>query len=370
MTVTDDRPLRIWHVNITRNAAVVDGITSAVDELACWQRRLGHQVSVLRQFPSQFVGTMDQRPDIVHLHSVFRPSHAAIAYRLHHAGIPYITSPHSGLATDALRRDWLRKRAYLALCEKRFMAHAATILCLTEAEAKEVRAVLPSTTPCAVVPNIASATISQDPRWTPGAGRPNLVCLSRFDVWQKGLDHLAAIAAWLPEVDVTVYGAPDHNQPELLRRLRASAPSNFHLAEPVHGNDKTRTLTTAALYVQTSRWEGLSVSVLEAMMLGVPCAVSPYIAHSMGLTDGTAALSLCQDPAHAATQIRAVLHDNRRLQVMARTARDSVQERYCGDSVASKSIAVYRTAINQKESNRNISDLSPTLTRACNIPSS
>jgi len=352
MTVADDRPLRIWHVNITRKPSVVDGITSAVDELACWQRGLGHKVSVLRQFPSQFGGTMDQRPDIVHLHSVFRPSHAAIAYRLHHAGIPYVTSPHSGLAADALRRDWLRKRAYLALCEKRLMANAAAIFCLTEAEANEVRTVLPSNTPCAVVPNIAPAMLNQDPRWMPASGRPNLVCLSRFDVWQKGLDHLASIAAWLPEVDVTVYGAPDHVQPELLRRLRASAPSNFHFAEPVHGNDKTRTLTTAALYVQTSRWEGLSVSVLEAMMLGVPCAVSPYIARSMGLTDGKAALSLCQDPAHAATQVRAVLNDHRRLKVMARTARDSVLERYCGDSVASKSIAVYRRAINRRAINQ------------------
>jgi glycosyltransferase involved in cell wall biosynthesis len=363
MTVTDDRPLRIWHVNITRNAAVVDGITSAVNELAYWQRRLGHQVSVLRRFPSQSPGTIDQRPDIVHMHSVFRPSHAAIAYRLHHAGIPYVTSPHSGLATDALRRDWPRKRVYLALCEKRLMAHAATILCLTEAEAKEVRAVLRSAARCAVVPNIAPATTNQDPRWTPAAGRPNLVCLSRFDVWQKGLDHLALMAACLPEVDVTVYGAPDHNQPELLRRLRASAPSNFQLAEPVDGHDKTRTLTTASLYIQTSRWEGLSVSVLQAMTLGVPCAISTYIAHSMGLTDGTAALSLSRDPAHAATQIRAVLHDHRRLQLMAQTARERVQQRYCGDSVAPRSIAVYRSAINQKESNRSMSGLMSTPTR-------
>jgi glycosyltransferase involved in cell wall biosynthesis len=363
MTVIDDRPLRIWHVNITRNTAVVDGITSAINELVYWQRRLGHQISVLRESPSQGIDTVDQRPDIVHLHSVFRPSHAAIAYRLHRAGIPYITSPHSGLATDALRRDWLRKHAYLALCEKRLMAHAATILCLTEAEVEEVRAVLPGSMPCAVLPNIAPTMTDQDTHWAPVAGRPNLVCLSRFDVWQKGLDHLAAIAASLPEVDVTVHGAPDHVQPGLLRRLRASAPSNFHLTEPVRGNDKIRTLTTAALYIQTSRWEGLSVSILEAMTLGVPCAVSPYIARSMGLTDGAAALALCGDPRDAATQIRAVLHDYPRLEMMAQTARDSVQEQYSGNSVASKSITVYREAINQQERNRNISELTPTLTR-------
>jgi hypothetical protein len=32
------------------------------------------------------------------------------------------------------------------------------------------------------------------------------------------------------------------------------------------------------------------------MMLGDPYAISPYIAHSIGLTDRTAALSLSQDP--------------------------------------------------------------------------
>jgi hypothetical protein len=32
------------------------------------------------------------------------------------------------------------------------------------------------------------------------------------------------------------------------------------------------------------------------MMLGDPCAISPYIAHSIGLTDVTAALSFSPDP--------------------------------------------------------------------------
>jgi glycosyltransferase involved in cell wall biosynthesis len=229
------------------------------------------------------------------------------------------------------------------------MTHAAAVVCLTEVEAEEVYAAIPGiTTPCVVVPNVAPAVIDQHPDWRPAQDQPNLVCLSRFDVWQKGLDCLAAIAASLPEANVTVYGAPDHIQPGLLDRLRASAPSNFHLAEPVYGNDKTRTLTTAALYVQTSRWEGLSVSVLEAMMLGIPCAVSPYIARSMGLTDGTTALPLHQDPAQAAGQIRDALHDYPRLQAMARAARQSVYKRYGGESVASKSIAAYRAAINLK----------------------
>jgi glycosyltransferase involved in cell wall biosynthesis len=321
----------------------VDGITVAVNQLAKWQRHLGHEVIMVQCLPQGIPIDADRRPDVVHFHSVFRPMHARLAYQLYHAGIPYVVSPHSGLAKDALHRDHVRKSAYFAVCEQVVLAHAAAVMCLTDTEADEVRAT-GTDAKCIVVPNIAPHLGQDSPPWVPAGERPNLVCLSRFDVWQKGLDELAMVAAWLPEVDVTVYGGPDHNQPQRVDQLRRSAPGNFHLAAPVHAAEKEAVLATASLYVQTSRWEGLSMAVIEAMAAGTPCAVSTYIARSMGLTDGATALVLCSDPPHAAAQIRSALRNQQNLRAMARVAHDQANVRYNGHTVAAASIAAYRTA--------------------------
>jgi glycosyltransferase involved in cell wall biosynthesis len=335
------RPLRIWHVNVARGASTVDGITVAIGELSAHQRRLGHDVTVMTDVPGQLVGADGELPDVVHLHSVFRPAHALLAGRLRRAGIPYVTSPHSGLAPGGLHRQWARKRLYIALAERRLLTGAAAVLCLTATEAQEARAVAGHNVRCAVVPNIAPAILSTTTRWAPTSGRPKLVCLSRFDVWQKGLDKLAAVAAQVPDVDVCVYGEQDGNQPARTEQLRSLAPTNFYLRPPVRTAEKQRILSEAVLYVQLSRWEGLSMSVIEAMAHGTPCAVSSYIARSMGLADNCSVLTLSSTPADAAAQIRAALEDPRTLQSMAHRARAHAAATYDGPTVAAQSVAAY-----------------------------
>jgi hypothetical protein len=67
------------------------------------------------------------------------------------------------------------------------------------------------------------------------------------DPYQQALRHPSRIHQ-LQEKDMKVL--------LVLRRLRAPAPSNFHLAESVNGYDQTRTLTTASLYIRTARRGG------------------------------------------------------------------------------------------------------------------
>lgn len=346
---TGDRPLRVWHVNLCAQHLPVDGITQAIDRLAANQRELGHLVSIVRtgdRGPLATAATLLRvakvaRPDVVHLHSVFRPAHAYLAVGLRALGIAYVTSPHSGLAPDGLARDAIRKRVYVTLIEKHVLRRARAVLCLTATEVGEVLSVMPQAR-TALAPNGVPAASDSTSTWSPAPGRPVLVSLSRFDVWQKGLDRLTGIAATLPEVDVAVYGAQDANQPERTEALRASAPGNFELRSPVFGKDKADVLARAALYVQTSRWEGLSMSVIEAMAAGVPVAVSSYIATSMGLTDQSTAFVLDDDPAAAAGQVRAALSDPNHLAAVATAGQDYVRRMYDPHAAADAAIAAYR----------------------------
>jgi len=170
------------------------------------------------------------------------------------------------------------------------------------------------------------------------------VYLGRFDVWQKGLDILAEIARHLPEADIVVYGQPDHNAPKLVRELATSAPDNFTLAEPVFGVTKDDVLAGAAMYIQTSRFEATSNSVLDAMAAGVPLAVSSYIGTEMGFETNGAALVLDTEPRAAAQQLRGALTDKASCAARALLARQLAETEYDPEMVTAATIDMYRGA--------------------------
>ncbi len=203
--------MRVWHLNLTGGSARVDGIVTAVQRVAEAQVRAGAEAAVScpaldRRTPAQALADVRQglrdpaaRPDLVHFHSLFRPFHSGVASLLRRRRVPYVVSPHSAAAPCGLARRGALKRAYMLGVERRFVARAAGVLCLTDVERDDVVRFAPGFTgPVIVVPNPVPELdgLSWDP--APPPARPRVVTLSRLDVRQKGLDRLLAIAARLP----------------------------------------------------------------------------------------------------------------------------------------------------------------------------
>jgi glycosyltransferase involved in cell wall biosynthesis len=225
--------------------------------------------------------------------------------------VPYVVQPHSALGARAMERYRIRKYVWMVLCERRFINGAAAVICLTEAERDEAHAVDPSKF-AAVVPNpLARDEVAEGFSWSPphlnGSGRPTALTLCRFDVTQKGLDRIAQYASLIPEMDFVVHGQADHNEPELLEALRAGMPSNMSLADPVYGADKYSALASCSIYLQPSRWEGLSISVCEAFSLGAPVGVSTELGEMLPERLAAGSLVLDSDFDSAADQLREFL---------------------------------------------------------------
>ncbi len=318
--------MRITHVNITARASAVDGVRSAVHHIAEAQRERGAEVVVadaewLAAHPAPLSADHPvlAEADVVHLHSVFRPRHVQIAQWCRGNGVPYLVSPHSGLSAGSLARQAVRKRAWIVAFDRRLLADARAVVCLTPVEEREVRRIAPAAR-TVVVPNLAPPP-SKGPLWTPHAAFPHVVTLARFDVWQKGLDRLAEIARLLPRVRFTVHGDYDGNAPGRARRLIAGAPANLSFSAPVQGAEKAAVLAQASLYLQPSRWEGMSVALLEAFAQGTPCAVSPYIAAGLGERAAQIVATVPEDPLDAATTIRELLEDTPRRAALAAAGR-------------------------------------------------
>ena len=344
--------MRVWHLNLTRADMRVDGIAVAVRRLAQAQEDAGADVSAFGGGSAIIdvlvarLAAEETRPHVVHFHSVFRPLHALVARRLDRAGVPYVISPHSGYAPASFARRRVLKRGYAAVVERRFVARAGGASCLTPVEEADLRAFAPRFSgPSFVVANPVDAGPAVAPDRPPD--RPQLVTLCRYDVRQKGLDRLAAMARHLPGADVAVYGEQDKNERRLTDQVRRSAPPNFYLRPPVFGVAKAQVLGEASLFVLASRWEGLSMSLAEALRLGVPCAVSGYVARTLPFAEQRLGLVLNDDPEASARQLAAALAKPALLEQWAAAGAAYATSQFDPSAVAQRTLAGYESVLSR-----------------------
>ena len=84
------------------------------------------------------------------------------------------------------------------------------------------------------------------------------------------------VAKSLPEVKfVWVGDGPERS--ELIDKIRQDNIKNILLVD--FCDDPTPYLAAANIYLTTSRWEGLPLSILESMSLGVPIVASDVVGH-------------------------------------------------------------------------------------------
>jgi glycosyltransferase involved in cell wall biosynthesis len=225
------------------------------------------------------------KPDIVHFHSLYVPENVALAKFLRESGIPYCVSVHGALAGPPRRQRQLKKLLFHALYERAYLNSASLIHALTSEERETIRAYRVRS-PIAVAPNgvDVDALPTETNRRTLLERFPSVqdrrvfMFLGRLDPVQKGLDQLlhAFSAAQLDRAVLILIG-PDWRGARTgleatARRLGVSDRTIF--AGPVFGAVKTELLSGTDVFVHPSRWEGVSISVLEAMALQRACLLT------------------------------------------------------------------------------------------------
>jgi glycosyltransferase involved in cell wall biosynthesis/peptidoglycan/xylan/chitin deacetylase (PgdA/CDA1 family) len=366
--------VKIWQVGASSSPFRVDGVSRTVWLLSPQQAKLGHDVSlIMDEKPEQAAeeiageskmkllhvdapmhGYADQirhmlereKPDVVHMHSVFIPRQSTLGRILNEMGIPYVITPHAGLAPQVLRRGVVKKSLYAWLRERpRFMGSAAVAL-VTPAEERAVRSFIPEyRNPIRWMPNPVDVEKLEPNRWQ-GARDPNqLVYLGRFDVLVKGIDILIEIARLLPEMKVDLYGTEDERTLPWLNKLRENLPANVHFNKPIFGIEKAQMLSRASMYLQPSRWEGFPVSVAECLYLGVPSMIADtldlaqlFFQHNLGLV-------VPLDPPRAAQQIRSSLADQAVMRQWSEQGRKFAIEHFHPQAVATRHVNLYEEVI-------------------------
>lgn len=370
--------MNIVHIGAASDPNRVNGINYVIWAIAAEQARAGHTVGVLLTGePSASAEELstaagfqlltvsqrwwtpryrllslpvvsDFRPDVLHLHSAFSPMLVRICSEAIRLNIPYVLTPHGGLAPEELGRNRFKKSLYSALVERARFEKAHGITVLTSIEEYSVRSFAPRYLgPIMPIANPIDVEFSRAIRrgTIVTKSRPKLIYLGRLDVIQKGIDILFAIAGALPNIELHLYGEATARSKTSLPNLMRSKPKNVFLHDPVFGQQKAKVLSEADMYLQCSRWEGFSISIVEAMAAGLPIVISDTMNLAPLIESLDLGLVVPLEAEAAATMISDALENPAKLSAWSKTGRRHALEQFCGKKISAEYVNFYQQAI-------------------------
>jgi glycosyltransferase involved in cell wall biosynthesis len=195
-----------------------------------------------------------------------------------------------------------------------------------------------------VIPNAAATsggTASPAPRaeLASSGTAPIVLTVARLDA-QKGVEHLLEAAAAVPQASFAIAGdGPD-------RAALEARASTLRLGDRVrflgHRRDVPSLLAASDLFVLPSLYEGFPLSVLEAMVAGVPVVATAIGGTDEVVRDGeTGTLVPPADPAALASAIARTLGDRERASRLALAARELVAREYSVGSMVGSVSRLY-----------------------------
>jgi glycosyltransferase involved in cell wall biosynthesis len=279
--------------------------------------------------------------DFFHLHSVFTPQNNFLAK----LGVPYGVTPQGGWSRQVLKgRRAAAKAVWVALFEKGLWADAAFIQAVSIAEERELRQ-LPKIGRLEFIPNGVNITLP--PANIPKRA-PYFLFLGRLAVEQKGLDLLVkAYSAARREhehlPDLLIAGPDYRGGGAVLEALvsRLGLGDKVQLTGPVFGETKSQLIAGAYVFVHPSRWEGMPLSILEALGQGTPCLVSQATGLSEWVEARSCGWSTGLDAHDLAKALVRLASDEKDVWAKAQHACSSVRSDYSWANIADRLSSLY-----------------------------
>lgn len=257
----------------------VDGLQVYYEPVSRW-RRWGYSPPLRRRLEH-----LVNECDAVIVHSHFQFAGWAGARAARRAGKPYFVYAHGSLKRDSLRASsGILKLLYLALLERSNLRSARHVVFNAEEELEDSLYASNGV----VIPNGISG---EDFMTLPARGNfralhPDLtdrtlfLFLGRIDIQQKAVDLIVEAFAGVASVDEKAMlllagpseGADVDSVRKLIRGHRLEARVRF--LGLVSGRAKLELLRDADVFLMPSRYEGLSIALLEAMASGLPVILS------------------------------------------------------------------------------------------------
>lgn len=332
------------HIKHQSKFATVGFINVLNIQLEDVENQFGYESSfIIDNLPTPF-----NKPNLVVFHEIYKKCYLKICKTLDCNNVPYVIIPHGELTQGAQKKKWLKKKVANFLLFNRFINGAAAIQCLSQRE-------LDSTlfgkskfigTNGIEIPNICKRTFNDD--------KINFTYIGRLDPNHKGLDLMIKAIALKEEIlsenkcEFSIYGPDQFGYVEKLNKLLTENLTKelVKLNSALYGEEKEQTLLNSDIFIQTSRFEGMPMGILEALSYGIPCLV----------TKGTGLGDLIQkydagwvaetNPEDIARVLDIAIQEKALYPQKGANARRLVEENFSWSNVAKSTIEKYGEIIN------------------------
>jgi len=278
------------------------------------------------------------RPDIVHCHT----SKAGIIARMAAAlvGIPAVFTAHTWSFDGGMSKI----KSWLAACAERFAASISGPI-ITVSEANRQKALKHHVAPADKIHRIwLGIPPAEVVQRNPGQDPVTIIMTARF-VNQKDQSNLIkalhdVTGNWVLKL---IGDGPMLNAcTELANSLGIANRIQF-LGER---NDVTAQLDAADIFVLSTYWEGLPVSILEAMRAGLPVIASDVGGISEMVTDGTNGfLTRVADPQHLGQKLQSLIDQQELRLKMGKASRQRWEQDFSMKECIDKHIDLYSSLI-------------------------
>ncbi len=293
---------------------------------------------VVEKLPEPF-----NKPDLVVFHEVYRPKYLKIAKELIKNKIPYVIIPHGELQKEAQKKKRLKKLIANILFFNRFINGAKAIQCLSNTEMNKTkfgRAKLVATNGIDI-PNRQKVSFKET--------NINFTYVGRLDAYHKGLDLMIEAVRLSSEVlrennaTINVYGPDYQGRYANLQRLVSENEVGdlVKLHHEVSGAEKEQILLDADVFIQTSRFEGMPMGILEAMSYGLPCLVTKGTTLSEFICENNAGFTTETDAQSIAKAFCSALEEKTTLLEKSKNAKLAVERAFSWNEISSNTIEKY-----------------------------
>ncbi len=299
----------------------------------------------IRALPEPF-----NKPDVVIFHECYRPDYLQIARNLRKYDIPYIVMPHGELGKEAQSKKYLKKKAANILLFNRFTNQALAVQCLSQRELQETnfgkKKIL--ITNGVFIPDTRKTSFHDD--------RVELIYIGRLDAFHKGLDLMVDAVAKVQEVlrqekvHIDIYGPDRLGRYEHMESLidKAGVKDVVHMHHEVAGAEKEKLLLEADAFIQTSRFEGMPLGILEALSYGIPCLVTEGTNLSEKVSVYSAGWSAKTDAEDISRAIVRAIKDRQHYPEYGENGRKFVEKEFSWHTIARNAIDTYENLIASK----------------------
>lgn len=240
--------------------------------------------NVERQFNYEKPFDLDQipepfnKPDLVVFHECYVFDYLQIYKKLLKHNIRYIIVPHGELSFFAQKKKHIKKITANLLFFNKFINNSIGLQCLSKEELEMTRFHKNRF----VCMNGVSLPQKKKDYSFMNHTKTSFVYIGRLDAYHKGLDLMIEAFSIAKACEKSFNAELDIYGPDLLGRfahveeliLKNNVQDIVHLHHEIVGEDKIKVLLNADIFIQTSRFEGMPLGVLEALSYGMPCLVT------------------------------------------------------------------------------------------------